>query len=228
VGRARQWLFGVSLGAGFLVLLAAVAFSPLALRQATRVKLNWLLVGNAGQAYGAASSILSAMAFFAVAITLAFQIRQNREGRTYAIRELHSSLLRMAMKDQRYLEAWGDFPVPQGMDRDVAVYINMIINYISVLYQTGKSDTDELRAHVRAIFDGAIGRAYWELARHNWLTYSQGREKRLARIIDEEYQRAIASGPPVRPMPSATDSEPPTRQHTNRGGWRVFNCRRRC
>lgn len=198
--RIRELFSGVAVACIVVGLVVSILLSPLALQALARKKLNWSLLSNIGQSYGAASAVLSALAFFAVAVALILQVRQARESRGYSIREIHSSLLRIAMENHKYLDVWGAFPAPGELDRDVVVYANLVMNYLALLHETKTSDLREVKYHVAAIFDGATGRAYWESCRDVWLKFSRGRSKALAKVIDDEYQRAIASGPPKRPM----------------------------
>ena len=210
MNRSRQIFSGVAVILIIIGVIIGVIISPLALQLIAGKKLNWPLLSNVGQSYGAASAMLSALAFFGVALALVLQVRQARESRNYSIRELHSSLLRMGIADKRYLEAWGNLALPPNMDRDVFIYMNLIMNYLDTLYKARAARPEEIRYHIREIFDGAIGRAYWHTNRDAWLTLSQGTTRKLARIIEEEYRLAESSGPPKRPIPST-----PMRQNSS-------------
>ena len=195
-----------------LILIAAIVFSPFALDQLAGQRFDWARLSDVGQSYGAASAILSALAIIGVTFTLIIQVRQSNENRNYYIRELHTGLLRMGMTDERLLEAWGDIRVPPGLEPDLAVYTNLIVNYLSSLYETKTASLEEIRQHVGAIFDGAVGREYWKANRHTWLTFYRGRRKQLAEMIESEYRRAVASGPPARPLPASRKAQPSRRR----------------
>lgn len=210
-----------------LILIAGIIFSPIALQHLAAHRFNWAQLSNVGQSYGAASAILSALAIIGVSFTLIVQARQSKENRNYYIREMHTDLLRIGMADDRLLEAWGNIRVPKGFDRDLAVYENLIMNYFSSLYQTRTTSQEEIREHVRTIFDGAVGREYWKANRHIWLGYGKGRRKQLAKIIESEYQRSVAIGPPVRPLPALRSAQSPRRPRRVPFPWFSDICSRR-
>src|SRR5438045_9631717 len=88
----RRWLFRLTLYLSFAllaaVLLSAILFSPLFLRRVAEVRgVNWNLLGNIGQTYGAASAILSAVALLGIAVSLVLQRRQARAERIRIVRE---------------------------------------------------------------------------------------------------------------------------------------------
>src|SRR5215469_12947531 len=59
-----------------------VLISPLLLRQIARIHgVNWTMLGNVGQTYGAASALLSAIALIGVSASLVIQGRQARNER---------------------------------------------------------------------------------------------------------------------------------------------------
>lgn len=210
-----------------LILIVGIIFSPVALQHLAAHHFNWAQLSNVGQSYGAASAILSALAIIGVCFTLIVQARQSTENRNYYIREMHTDLLRIGMADERLLEAWGNIRVPTGFDRDLAVYENLIMNYFSSPYQTRTTNREEITEHVRTIFDGAVGREYWKANRHIWLGYGKGWRKQLARIIESEYQRAVAIGPPARPLPALRTAESPRRPHRVPFAWLSDICRLR-
>jgi hypothetical protein len=218
-------LSGAAITLALVGLIIGIVISPLALQLLAKKKLNWSLFSNIGQSYGAVSAILSALAFLGIALALILQVRQSRESRIYSIRELHSNLLRMGMADSRYLEAWGNFSASVSLDRDVTIYANLMMNYLASLYETRAADLEEVRYYAREIFDGEVGRVYWESCRGAWLKFSRGRAKRLAWMIEDEYQRAVISGPPQRPLHLATEQAPIGRSK-KRSYW-IFRLRRR-
>jgi hypothetical protein len=195
-----------------LILIVGIIFSPIALQHLAAHRFNWAQLSNVGQSYGAASAILSALAIIGVSFTLIVQARQSKENRTYYIREMHTDLLRIGMADERLLEAWGNIRVPDGFDRDLAVYVNLILNYFSSLYETGTASSEEIRQHASIIFDGAVGREYWKANRHIWLGYGRGRRKQLAEIIESEYRYSLANGLPTRSLPALRNAKSPRRR----------------
>jgi hypothetical protein len=226
--RTRKLFTGLAVTLALICLIIGITISPLVLNLLAKAKLNWPLLSNIGQSYGAASALLSAFAFLGVALTLLLQIRQNREARTYSIRQHHSALLQMAMADGRYLEVWGNFPAPMNVDRDVMIYTNLVMNYLSSLYVTGVSNLEEIRYYVKDIFDGAVGRAYWEYNREGWLKLAhRNADEKLAIAIDAEYQLAITNGPPGRPLLTAVEVRPKAYSEVHTSWIQAFKSRLR-
>jgi hypothetical protein len=57
---------------------------------------------------------------------------------------------------------------------------------------------DLVRGDLAIMFRGEAGREFWSLARNARLQLSRDRrDKRFAHIAEEEYQRAISTGPPL-------------------------------
>ena len=199
---ARRSFTGLALSFAIAAVVFGVIVSPLVLGLLSRANLNWQELSNIGQSYGAISAILSALALLGVIWTLFLQARQAAHSRTYAIRQYQATLLRMAMEDKRYIEAWGNFPAPPGLDRDLVLYTNLMMMYLVSLYETGVSDLDEIGAYASEIFDGAVGRMYWECRREFWLRVPSGKGAKLANKLDTEYQVAVSKGAPTRPLKS--------------------------
>jgi hypothetical protein len=189
-------------------LIFGIFISPLALQLLARQKLNWPLLSSIGQSYGAAAAAISALAFVGIGLSLILQRREARENRLYSIRELHSNLLRAGMADSRYLEVWGSAEAPADVDRDVSVYAQLVMNFIALLYEARIASLEEVRYHTQEIFDGALGRAYWEATRDTRLKFASGRSKKLVNVIDDEYRQAVEKGPPGRPLPRSSQTEP--------------------
>jgi hypothetical protein len=203
----RKTAIVIVIVAAILSLIVAILASPLALQHLAGQRFDWARLSNVGQSYGAASAILSTLAIIGVAFTLIVQARESKESRNYSIREMHTNLMRIGMTDGKLLEAWGDLRVPDELDRDVAIYANLIVNYLVSLYETRTASLEEIRRHVESIFDGATGREYWKANRDTWLVFYRGRSKKVADMIEAEYRRSVASGPPVRPLPTVRDSQ---------------------
>jgi len=165
-------------------------------------RFDWAHLSNVGQSYGAASAILSTLAVIGVAFTLVVQARESKESRNYSIREMHTNLMRIGITDSKLLEARGDLRIPDGLDRDVAIYANLVANYLVSLRETRTAGLEEIRRPVDSLFDGATGREYWKANRDTWLVFYRGRSKKVADMIEAEYRRSGASGPAARPLPT--------------------------
>jgi hypothetical protein len=74
-----------------VVTLVAVLLTPLGLQWiGHRPGHDWPLLGNVGQAYGAASAILAALALVGVVASLVLQAREAKVSREQALRALHT------------------------------------------------------------------------------------------------------------------------------------------
>jgi hypothetical protein len=186
------------------VVLSMIVLSPLAMRTLATRTSDWQQLSDVGQAYGGISAVLSGLALLGIVGTVILQSRQIRETRYLALRDQHQALLRLAMENPRYNEAWGNSPSPPELDRDVTIYTNLVVNWFVTRYVVGASAAKDVRTNATYFFDGAVGRSYWSYVGKYWLRESQGKEAEALRIFHEEYERALRAGPPSRPLPAKT------------------------
>lgn len=202
------------LTAGVLILVVA---SPLALQWLARIPgINWINLSNVGQTYGAISALLTALALGGVVISLFYQARDVKTAREQATRTFHHELLRMEMEDPFYMEILG---VPWGLAAGLNDYdslrrnhfINMWISFWQSQYVLGDMSDDNVRSTVSAeLFVSIHGRRYWSSTRISKLKYNKGRRLRFVKIVDEEYTKAVVSGPPVASLPASDPSKEAT------------------
>jgi Family of unknown function (DUF6082) len=206
-----------SLACGFI----AVIVSPFLLQEVyTSIEADWTRLSEIGQAYGAASAILTILALSGVVLSLFLQARQAKAGSLQAVRQSHMELIRMALADpQLYLPCWDPAELPELQDRSRHRYslqgkqrhgyTNLIMNYQLMAYEIKAIYEPELRRVVAGMFQGDVARAYWSIARHVWVLASAGtrRGRRFFRIVDEEYRKATARGDPL--ILSIEGSDPP-------------------
>jgi hypothetical protein len=156
-----------------------------------------VLLSFIGQTYGAASALLAVLALIGVVVTLVLQARETRTARQEARRTAIGDLLKMAMDDPELDECWG--PVPAEEDprtRRQMMYVNMIISEWQMSFETKALGEMRLRAIAGEMFQGRIGRAFWESARQIRIATSQTRRaRRFHQIPDQEYRRAPAPPP---------------------------------
>ena len=70
----------------------------------------------------------------------------------------------------------------------------MIISEWSLSFETGALPEGRLRVIANEMFQGSVGRGYWESVRETRLATSAGRrERRFHEILNEEYDRATPS-----------------------------------
>lgn len=216
--RARAALLPAAVVA---VLVVAIA-SPLALNAAgTAFDLNWVLLGNIGQAYGAAAAVLSALALAGVAASIRYQVRAIHQQRILASQDKLYDMLRMIIDDPHtYAPAWGnrwDGMTVQELKRDI--FSQMAITHVAFGYLTGVFSKDELEGPdgLEYGFNLPGRRKYWIDFRDAWLDPRSNPDRhRFGVIADAIYQNACAKNPeppePLGPVrtPEERESAPKT------------------
>src|SRR5215469_14491248 len=127
--------------------LALVLISPILLRQLDRTRgINWPLLSNIGQTYGAASAILSAVALLGISISLLVQARQAKTERVRIMRERQMELLRITLDSP---DIYGPIVGARGqsaLDARRHIYITMWMNHARMNFETGELSQESLRA----------------------------------------------------------------------------------
>ncbi|TDB80272.1 DUF6082 family protein [Micromonospora sp. KC721] len=206
--RARRSAMPTALLLAVLTMLAAVLFSPIGLLWiGERPGYDWPLLGNVGEAYGAASAILAGLALIGVAASLVIQAREAKAAREQALRGLHTDLLKMAIDDPGLLECWG--PIEQSTDLDwfrKHVYANLIVSHWQLMWEVDVLSEPHLEVLADQFFKGAIGRRFWTEARGPRMKAETSRRaRRFTIVVDRSYQAAIDAGPAT----DETSSPPP-------------------
>lgn len=161
---------------------------------------EWSRLSEIGQTYGATSAVVSAFALGGVAVSLFLQARQARADRIQGIRGFHTELIRMQLDDlPLYLPCWGPLDLPDDDARRQHIYTNLMMQYAWMGYEIGTIPEPLLRNMLGGMFQGHVGRRFWPMARDAWLAGSGGtrRGRRFIAVIDDEYAKAVAAGPPV-------------------------------
>lgn len=141
---------------------------------------------------GAASAIVSVLALVGIVLTLSYQAREAKLAREETRRQAISDLLKMGMDAPDLDECWGPVPSPSDpRTRKQLLYTNMIISEWALSFETGVLPEPRLRAIANEMFQGQVGRNYWQTARTARLsTPASKRERRFHKILDQEYERA--------------------------------------
>lgn len=183
------------------IILALVAFSPLALNKLSSIHgVDWPQLSNIGQTYGAASAVLTGLALIGVAGSIVFQVRAIKVSQGQAIREQHTHLVEMALTDPLYQRAWGGLHDSYGSTDRYRQhgYINLIVSFWQNDYALGGMPDHKLRTLASDLFRGEAGRDFWDDTRDLRLrSTASHRDKRFCQIIEEEYQQSISAGPPI-------------------------------
>jgi uncharacterized membrane protein len=212
--RLRSALPTILLLLTALMAIALIGISPIALGVFHGGTGRWERLSFIGQTYGAASAIVSVLALVGIVLTLSYQAREAKLAREETRRQAVGDLLRMAMEDPDLDECWGPVPPPDDpKTRKQLLYTNMIIAEWSLSFETRALPEARLRAIANEMFQGQVGRDYWESARETRLSTSAGhRERRFHEILDEEYERAQPPAIARPPVQTSTTAQALTRK----------------
>jgi hypothetical protein len=200
--RAPRYGVPVLVSVLIVIVVGLVALSPFALGAFGNGP-EWAQRSEIGQTYRAAAALLSVLALVGISFSLILQAREAKAAREHASRLTHTDLLQLAMDDPVYRECWG----PAGASRNEReqrqhIYTNLIISYWQSRFEVGMFSEAHLRAGAARMFSAAPGRRFWATTRRVRREVAQTRRaRRFHEILDEEYENAIAAGPPERPTP---------------------------
>jgi Family of unknown function (DUF6082) len=191
-----------------IVGLGTVLLSPLLLSRLDALGGgDWARLSEIGQTYGAASAILAMVALGGVAASVLFQARQMKAGNIQTVRQFHFELIRKVLDDvDLYLPCWGPTGISTIEGQQRQLYANQVMNYLRMAYEIGAFTEQSFRSVLRNMFEGEVGRKFWIVARDTWVEISDSRRlRRFVQVVDEEYQKAVAAGPPA-PADSINDA----------------------
>jgi Family of unknown function (DUF6082) len=180
--------------------LVLVVASPLALEGLGSLhRLNWVQLSYIGQTYGAASALLAGLALVGVVGSIVLQTRAINAGLAQDSRQHHAHLVEMALTDPVYQRAWGRDPASFAPDSyRQRVYLNLIFSYWQRDYRINGIQEGELRSYLVQVFRGEAARLWWDdTGQSRRASAKNRRDKRFCLVVDEEFQKAISSGPPV-------------------------------
>jgi hypothetical protein len=209
-----------------LIILAFIVLSPAVLGLLSGDSSYWTRLGNIGQTYGAASTLISVLALTGVAGSLFFQAREAKANRDQALRSLHLDLMKMAMEDETYARAWGPFfDNGDHQAQRQHMYVNLIIEHWRMMCEFGSMTEEHLRSVAHVVFQGEPGRRFWANGRELRMRSSGSAfERRFHQVLDEEYRKALAEGPavavPVRQSGEHRQTRP-SEPHGAPGPWRA-------
>lgn len=190
---------------GLLAAFAAVVIVAPALvlvLVATRDSVPWQRLGDVGEAFGAVSAVVSAIALLGVVTSLVIQQRQNRVMEEQTVRQRHFELVRLTIEHPEFRYAWGERPDADN-DASLLVFGNLIVAHWLMLWRIRNIDEKTLRRSAAGYFAGSVGRRHWQRGGPDWATPDRRAEQFVA-ILNEEYRKAVSAGPPVSIPPPAT------------------------
>jgi hypothetical protein len=171
---------------GFLVL--GVVISPVA----------FSAVGAADRDWGRLSTIGQAL-----------QRHQVRHERLTLVRDMHLSVVGTALDDPEYCQCWGARVAGDDMDERLFYYTSSILTLWWYAYEIGDLRDEQVRSYGRGMFESEVPREYWRMhGRWRLSGVRTRRHRRFLLIIDEAFQEAEASGPPVRRRERARSPRP--------------------
>ncbi|TDD33195.1 DUF6082 family protein [Saccharopolyspora elongata] len=210
-----------------LAIIAAVLVSPLALVLFESNQIDWSRLSNIGETYGAASAILSSIGIVGISLSLLLQRRQAKVAEEQVIREHYVRLVETSIEDPSLMSCWGAWAgeetAPELPDREQTrrqIFASLIIGSLYSSHQLRGADGSYERMRLRWFFQGEVGRRYWPITREGWMSLRQDRRTReFVKMAEEEYLKAIASGPPIIPaiyptqeIQRETDTKPKPRR----------------
>jgi hypothetical protein len=193
ISRQLPWR-AVSISVTATILAVALLW-PVLMTITVSGNINWHALSEVGQAYGAVSAVLSGLALCGVVVSLLIQRRQAQTSTQYAIRERHFDLLRL-MLDQPDL-MYGFAMDPRDPAARRSVYVNLIIGHMHMTWMLGEAEEIDLRNALREMFRGSTARDWWSRGGGEWTVDPRPRSRQFLRIIQEEYKKAVMTGPPL-------------------------------
>lgn len=178
------------------VFIAAVSLSPFALRRIDHLgEVDWIKLSYVGQTYGAISAILAAIALVGVAASISLQVRDARYNRWAEIRARHYDLMKMALDDPMYMNAFS-WPEKAYKTRQLGAYINLLLSLWETQWEFGDIQESQLRQHLAGTLSTPAGRNYWATAGAVRTKYdSMTRQQRdFNRIAQDVYSDVTAPG----------------------------------
>jgi len=194
-----------------ITIVGLVILSPLALAEIAHFRSDWTQLSNIGQTYGAISAVLSALALGGIISSLLYQARDSRIAHEQMGRTLQFDLIKLELEDATLMAAMGapwSTDLPSDLDSlRQFLYIQMWVSYLAASYVTGEASESTIRqVAALELFHGRAGRTYWAVVGMRQITNSKGRRNRFFRILNDEYNKVIASGDPVAPPIKAVAS----------------------
>jgi hypothetical protein len=181
---------------------------------AVRDPLPWQRLSEAGEAFGAVSAGVSAVALLGVVTSLMIQQQQNRMMEEQTVRQRHFDLVRLTMENPKFLYAWGVRPDADD-DPELLGFGNLIVSHWLMLWRIRNIDEETLRRNAAGYFAGSVGRDHWQRGGPGWATPDR-RTERFVEIMNDEFRRAVSQGPPISVPPSRAG-----RPATSRKNWRL-------
>jgi hypothetical protein len=191
MASSRHHRFVVAAGTSAIV--ALVAASPWLMRWVFPADDSWTQLSDFGQAYGAASAVLSALALCGIAYSLLLQSMQTRTSQIYALSQRQLDLVRFTLEHPEFAYSWGESPHAENYA--LRSFSNLIVTHWLMLWRVGDIDEPSLRAMASRFFRGSVARAFWEEIGPRWIRNPLQRDRLFLRILDDALHDAERTGP---------------------------------
>jgi hypothetical protein len=195
----RRAVFALGIPLALLAGFGAVVLSPLAMQSfADSDTLDWSVLSNIGQTYGAVAALLTALAIGGVVASLLVQGKEMRIAREQAARSLHQGLIHMAIEDPTLIPVFGiEWDHASVGHTRQQLYANLWITHFRSVFELGYITENELRLALADLFRGEVGRACWATSREAFIAgFTSRRHRKFGDIVEGEYARAVEAGPP--------------------------------
>ncbi|MFG1869860.1 DUF6082 family protein [Micromonospora arborensis] len=183
-----------------IVLLAAilglVLVSPFIMEVLVDGDTDWAELSNVGQAYGAVTAVLSALAFIGVAASLLLQWRLNVMSHAVSARERHFELIKLTMDRPEIAYFVDDGAVSSGTLAQ-RLNINLWIGHWFLLWKTREIDEFGLRRNFAGMFRNPVAREWWGVYGSTWTSSKARRSRIFVELASRECENAELLASPV-------------------------------
>jgi uncharacterized protein DUF6082 len=201
-GPARRPFMIIILALSIILLggtMVGVVISPVLLNAFYADGRDYSVSADVGQAFGGASALIGCMTLFAVLGSVIIQHHQLKEIQRDKHAESTDALVLMAVDNPRFRQCWGARVAPDGIEEDLFYYCSHVLKGWARAWELRKIDERQAREYLRCFFDSEVPRLFFEKY-GDWHRRGQTRNhrERFQEFANEEYLRAIKSGPPLR------------------------------
>jgi hypothetical protein len=125
------------------------------------------------------------------------QARQGRIERVRIMRERQMELLRLILDDPDTFGPVINMKTTRKISIQQFLFCTMWVNYARTSYRSGAMTEGDLREDVLGgPFQGELLRTWWENVGPDWTRLTEGYgERKFARIVQDEYDKAVAARP---------------------------------
>jgi hypothetical protein len=155
--------------------------------------LDWVSIGNLGQAYGAVSAIATSLALVGIAATTWLQVKQSQLSAAQAARTQQFQIFNRAWDDPLLLESIVNIKdvTERQMIRQLT-FINQYIMYLRMGAKSGEISYAEVTTIAAEAFSTPSGREYWKRTRfhfHNFFIDTKS-DRQFVKALDAGFAQS--------------------------------------